>query len=170
MWRSAKITLKITTSQVKKPEELDTKNNDKTLFFEDYEKLDPEDKQKYEILYYYKHKTFDTIKVEKYNELSSNEKKSYRPLTYKLKEEYKDVQGVVEEEKFQKFQGFKEDGKGTVNGKEVPLYINVNETRQRFKNKKWYYDETDQQMKFYDKEYEKTKRRKAKKFFLLSVR
>lgn len=158
MWRSAKITLKITTSQVKKPKELDTKNNDKTLFFEDYEKLDPEDKQKYEILYYYKYKTYGVIKVEKYNKLSSNEKKSYSPLTYKLKEEYKDVQGVIEEEKFQKFQGFKEDGKGTVNGKEVPLYINVNETRERFKNKKWYYDETDQQMKFYDKEYEKTRR------------
>ena len=161
MWRSAKITLKITTSQVKKPKELDTKNNKQILYFEKYEKLKPEDKEKYEILYYYKTMpdyTVDIIKVEKYNELSSDEKKSYSPISYKLKEQYKDVQGVVEEEKFQKFQGFKEDGKGTVNGKEVPLYINVNEKRERFKNKKWYYDETDQQMKFYDKEYEKTKR------------
>lgn len=160
MWRSAKITLKITTSQVKKPKELDTKNNKQILYFEKYEKLKTEDKEKYEILYYYKTMpdyTVDIIKVEKYNKLSSDEKKSYSPISYKLKEEYKDVQGVVEE-KFQKFQGFKEDGKGTVNGKEVPLYINVNETRVRFKNKKWYYDETDQQMKFYDKEYEKTRR------------
>lgn len=160
MWRSAKITLKITTSQVKKPKELDTKNNKQILYFEKYEKLKTEDKEKYEILYYYKTMpdyTVDIIKVEKYNVLSSDEKKSYSPISYKLKEEYKDVQGVVEE-KFQKFQGFKEDGKGTVNGKEVPLYINVNEKRERFKNKKWYYDETDQQMKFYDKEYEKTRR------------
>lgn len=68
------------------------------------------------------------------------------------------TEGVVEEGGYKKFIGFKEDGKGTVNGKEVPLYINVNKIRKRFKNKKWYYDETDQQMKFYDKEYEKTRR------------
>lgn len=161
MWRSAKITLKITKSQVKTQAELDTKNDGKTITYIEYNHLSVDDQQKYEIFQYYSDKVpvkDCIIGVEAYNKLPSEEQQKYRPAIYKLKEEYKDVQGVVEEEKFQKFQGFKEDGKGTVNGKEVPLYINVNETRERFKNKKWYYDETDQQMKFYDKEYEKTKR------------
>ena len=164
-WRSAKITLKIKKNKVEKQEELNTKNDGTTISFIDYGKLSEEDKKKYEIYYYYrpaaylaKGKLKEYITVEEYKALSEEEQKVCIISSYKLIEKPTDEKGEVEEGKFQKFTDFKEDGKGTVNGKEVPLYINLNENREEFKNKKWYYDEKTKQMKFYDKVYEKTRR------------
>lgn len=165
MWRSAKITLKIKKNKVEKQEELNTKNDGSTISFIDYGKLSEEDKKKYEIYYYFrpaaylsKGKLKEYITVEEYKDLSEEEQKACIISSYKLIEEHTNEKGEVEEGKFQKFTDFKEDGKGTVNGKEVPLYINLNETKEKFKNKKWYYDEETKQMKFYDKVYEKTRR------------
>lgn len=164
-WRSAKITLKIKKNKVEKQEELNTKNDGTIISFIDYEKLSDEDKGKYEKYYYAfplayltKGRLKTYITVEEWNDLLPEDKNAYIVSSYRLKETPTDEKGEVEDGKFQKFKGFKEEGKGTVNGKEVPLYINLNETREEFKNKKWYYDEEEKQMKFYDKVYEKTRR------------
>lgn len=158
MWRSAKITLKIKKNKVEKQEELNTKNDGSTISLEDYEKLNQEDKGKYEPgQYKIKEDTpsYATyIDAERYNALDDNIKNMYKVCSYRLTKDYTNEKGEVEDGKFQKFKGFKEDGKGTVNGKEVPLYINLNETKEKFKNKKWYYDEETRQMKIYDKVYE----------------
>ena len=161
MWRSAKITLKIKKNKVEKQEELNTKNDGTTISLEDYEKLSKEEQDKYEIAQYKITENIPPyatyIDVEKYNTYSITTPEiidKYKPCGYKLMEEFKNEKGEVEDGKFQKFTDFKEEGKGTVNGKEVPLYINLNETREEFKNKKWYYDEETKQMKFYEKAYD----------------
>lgn len=165
MWRSAKITLKIKKNKVEKQEELNTKNDGTTVSSIDYEKLSNEDKNKYEFSQYkIKEDTppYATyIDVKEYNDLALSKPEiadKYIVCGYKLKEEFKDEKVKIENNKFERFDGFEESGKGTVNGKEVPLYINKKEEREKFKNKKWYYDEEEKQMKFYDKVYEKTRR------------
>lgn len=76
-------------------------------------------------------------------------KKSATINTEELNSEAQNTEG------WSRFTGFKEDGTDE-NGRQ--LYINVNETNQQKKNRKWIYDEDSKQMILKDKEYEVTDR------------
>ena len=161
-WRSAKITLKIQKSKAENKTEENSGNNlnvfDNIIPREKYDELKEHDQDRYEAYWYScankeakrnrKNENFKTgISAEEYNNLDKDEKGSYSPSAYKLKDGQQETQPKSSNGNTVEFNDF--TAVEVKNG--VQLYVNINDKNDPVKKgRRWVYDKQTGQMQLWD--------------------